>query len=97
MRAANENALAGHEVVSNFDFNKYTRNRRPGKSLGEICLRVLEQFSDCSVAVSECAKKIGVDVRRLYDVFNILETFGAVEKKKKYYEIWSLKSLKYKI
>ena len=52
---------------------------RSEKSLGEICLKFLNQFGakniEKMVNLEDCVAVLGIERRRIYDIVNILESF----------------------
>ena len=57
-------------------------NTRQEKSLGEICLKFLNQFGakneDKVVNLEDCVSVLGIERRRIYDIVNILESFEMI-------------------
>lgn len=79
---------------------------RSEKSLGEICLKFLNNFGSKpsdpkrikEVNVEDCVGILGIERRRMYDIVNILESFEMVRRiKKNVYELLSPESIKDKI
>lgn len=59
---------------------------RKSKSLGHLCKNFIKYFSkeeNSIIIIDECAKMLGVERRRIYDIINILEFFGCLNRKGK--------------
>jgi hypothetical protein len=52
------------------------------KSLGEISIKFLNYFGakteQRTVNVDDCVFNLGIDRRRMYDIFNVLESLGTI-------------------
>lgn len=66
--------------------NNPTNYSRKDKSLGLLCERFLKQFATeqgSTISLDEAASCLDVERRRIYDIVNVLEALGLVQRLQK--------------
>lgn len=78
--------LASQPARHPTDSEQGTVYNRKEKSLGELCRRFLYYYGIEGKGVlylDQCTKELGVERRRIYDIINILESFGVIRRRAK--------------
>lgn len=78
--------LASQQARHPTDLEQGSVYNRKEKSLGELCRRFLYYYGIEGKGVlylDQCTKELGVERRRIYDIINILESFGVIRRRAK--------------
>eukprot|EP00347_Sterkiella_histriomuscorum_P023254 403335357 len=81
---ATQNKSEQDKDFSQIQTQDISSNCRAEKSLGEICLKFLNQFGaknqERQVNLEYCVQVLGIERRRIYDIVNILESFEMIKR-----------------